>query len=389
MSLFSNDEESAAPPLSDQKPKTHLVTGATGFVGSALVLDLLAKTDDRILCIVREPDGTSATTRLRDALYPLIDGYQLNPALRPEIDNRVEAIAGNIELADCGVDQSQLPRGVEFWHSAASLQHDERRLTAIETTNVEGTTNAVKLAAALETSAFNMISTAYVAGSQEGLIGPGPQVPTCAVNAYERSKIKAEEVVVNSGVRYRICRPSIVIGHSKTMFSTSSDGMYGMLRHLTKYARLLERAEPGSSKTYQTSVVANSASAIDLVPVDHVAHEAVALHQADAPQGYYHLTNPTPPTVGFSLDIVFQVAGLRPPKKVQDPSLLSAIDLKFHDRIDFYSSYLNSPKLFDRSTTEEALGTEAAPGFALEDSLSAYCQWYVDEYALVPSAPSA
>ena len=41
---------------------THLVTGATGFVGSALVLELLRCTEDRVVCIVR-PSQLDASTR--------------------------------------------------------------------------------------------------------------------------------------------------------------------------------------------------------------------------------------------------------------------------------------------------------------------------------------
>ena len=43
-------------------------------------------------------------------------------------------------------------------------------------------------------------------------------------NQYERSKVDAEAVMADSNLHYRVFRPSIVIGHSRTLAAESSMG---------------------------------------------------------------------------------------------------------------------------------------------------------------------
>ena len=47
---------------------THFVTGATGLVGSAVVLELLQRTTDDVFCLVR-PGSEDVTARLRSVLH--------------------------------------------------------------------------------------------------------------------------------------------------------------------------------------------------------------------------------------------------------------------------------------------------------------------------------
>ncbi|WP_437900207.1 SDR family oxidoreductase [Sorangium sp. So ce124] len=48
--------------------EAHLVTGATGFIGGALVLELLRRTDDDIVAMVR-PGDTGAVERFRQSIH--------------------------------------------------------------------------------------------------------------------------------------------------------------------------------------------------------------------------------------------------------------------------------------------------------------------------------
>lgn len=376
---FSSESQRQTIRVQSTGTSTHVVTGATGFVGSAIVLELLARTEnDEVVGIVRVGNGQNPTQRLRQILHPLVDGYGLPKSLVDAIDRRVTAVAGDLEQRHCGV-AVQVPGRVEFWHSAASLHYQDRHRKQIERTNVGGTKNALDLANELDTECFNMVSTAYVAGSQRGLIEAEGAGVENVNNLYERSKVEAERAVTASDINYRVLRPGVVVGHSKTRHTTSTDGLYGFVRSLAKFGRILERSQPGLSQRLALTLVTEPQGTIDLVPIDHVAREAVALWQSGAPPDYYHLTNPTPPRIGDTVDAAFKAAGLRVPRQVDDRDLQNETDLKLQTRVDFYASYLNNPKRFDRSNVFQILGEAAEKGFLMDSAvLDSFCEWYVE-----------
>ena len=75
---------------------SHVVTGATGFVGSALVLKLLQDTNDTITCIVRSKQSQTAQMRLLQKLHYAAELYALPKSIHKEIDTRCNAIEGDL-----------------------------------------------------------------------------------------------------------------------------------------------------------------------------------------------------------------------------------------------------------------------------------------------------
>lgn len=368
----------------------NLITGATGFVGSAVALELLSRPNTTVVGIVRGADNATATGRLQSTLHDLIGGYELNDQLHDAVEKRVTALAGDVTHKRCGINLETLDQHglgnhepIEFWHCAASLKFQDRHRKEIETTNITGTANVLSLAGALSTRCFNSVSTAYVAGSRAGLIPAEPARSGLENNLYERSKIAAEKLVTESGLTYRILRPGVVIGHSATRHAISDDGMYGFLRNLIKYARVLDRTRVGLASEHEASLVASRTGTLDLVPVDFVAADAVGLSTANAPQGIYHLTNPLSAEIKEVLEVCFDTAGFPPPLCVEKPDGLGAVDRKLYERMSFYNSYLVNPKTFDRSTVNKVLGRDAKAGKVLNrDELEGLCLWYVDHHKL-------
>lgn len=357
----------------------HLMTGATGFVGSAIALELLAEPENEITGIVRVADGRNPTLRLRTTLHELIDAYALPSSLHAAVDTRVHATPGDVTETSCGVPPERYLHGCEFWHCAASLQYQDRHKEHIDRTNVTGTLHAMQLARALPARRVNLVSTAYVAGSRSGLVAPVEARVEGLNNHYERSKVAAEDIAARSELPLRILRPAIVIGHSLTRHALNFNGMYGFLRGLGKFRGALERTQPGLAKRVELRLRADPDGDMGLVPVDHVAQEAAALSRLDAPAGIYHLTNPTPPTIGLAIETTFRVAGLRPPELVGPGVELGALDRKLQQGVDFYNSYLVHPKVFDRSGTDSVLGAAAAPGLHLDrKALHAFCDWFME-----------
>lgn len=365
-----------------RRARTHVVTGGTGFVGSALILELLARTEGTVVAIARPKADQSPRERIQQTLEELIDGYELPSCLRHAVATRVTVIPGDIEQVSCGVTASVMAvlRGAEFWHCAASLQYMDRHREQIERTNVLGTTHVVQLARRSQSPMFNMVSTAYVAGSRRGDIPAEEPDIELVNNCYERSKVMAEEVVLSSGLAARILRPSIVIGHSRTHYSTSTDGLYGFIRNLTKFRNALERTQVGLASSLDVSIEVHAEGRVDLVPIDSVVEDAVGLSNAGAAPGYYHLTNSTPPFVKDAVTGCFELSGLATPHLVSNRETMSEVDLKLQQRIDFYSSYLINPKRFDRASVEGVLGENARSGTDLEgDAFREYCEWFLDK----------
>ena len=361
---------------------THVITGITGFVGSAISLKLLLYSNDVVIGIVRTNNGMKPTQRLHDVLHPLVDAYGLPARLHQAVDERVTAAPGDVWEPGCGVVDHTHLQGAEFWHCAASLQYQDRHREIIERTNIQGAAHALQLARALGCQRFNLISTAYVAGCRSGSIPAGKAKLDGVNNHYERSKVQAENLALASNMPVRILRPGIVIGHSQTRHALNFNGLYGFLRGLVKFRGAMERAQPGLPERLQVKMRVDPEGDLGLVPVDHVAYEAAALSLVDAAPGFYHLTNPTPPTIGDAVQATFTEAGLQPPTLVEETSRLSAIDRKLQQRLDFYSSYMINPKVFDRSSTDAVLGSQAAPGLSMDgERLASFCQWYIERLA--------
>ncbi len=269
----------------------HLVTGATGFLGSAIVLELLDRHPyDTVTCLIR-----GSAEGLTTHLWNCAAAYG-RAGLGEHFASRVATITADV------TDPRSLERITgrfdAVWHSAGSLRWDEQAREQTTAVNLGGTANMVALARRCQAQDFTYLSTAYVAGSTGR---PAPEVPAAAQAArspYEASKIGAEAVVLAAeGPRCRILRPSIVVGHSLTQAAPGTRaGFYGVVEILRRTAR---RGDPGPALLdFRDDAVTN------MVPIDTVAREAVDLHQAKA-FGIFHLTHPEP--IG-SQDAVLAIA---------------------------------------------------------------------------------
>ena len=93
-----------------------LLTGATGFVGSEVLVRYLRRTEHRVYALVRGGDPAEAAQRLRDAVAPL--GAEL-PA------DRVVAVPADLERDGLGLDPDRRDRlageVTDIVHAAASV----------------------------------------------------------------------------------------------------------------------------------------------------------------------------------------------------------------------------------------------------------------------------
>ncbi|MGE0222321.1 MAG: SDR family oxidoreductase [Acetobacteraceae bacterium] len=352
----------------------HLVTGGTGFVGGALILELLDRTDDPVIGLAR-PGGEDAHQRLIASLRHAALAYGRDPDTVPL--GRVIGIPGDVTQPGCGVAVSDL-RADMLWHSAASLRYEDRYAPQIRATNVDGVANVLTLARRTGVAVINAVSTAYVAGRQEGILAEVPQQHEAAQNHYERSKIEAEAMVrAARDFAVRILRPSIVVGHSATRAATTFSGLYGFARQMLAYHGILERMQKGLARNRRMKIRAGDDAPLDLIPVDAVAAQAVHIGLKPCSEGIYHLTQTHPPTVGQAIRAVARHAGFPEPEFVDADTPLEWLDDQFDKRLEFYSGYIRTRRVFDRSRADAALGNRLDLHRALP-SVDSLLSWYMD-----------
>lgn len=337
--------------LAGMKPHV-LVTGATGFVGAALVLELLEQTDSRVTCMVREREGTPPIDRLRAQLLQAMTHYE-STYLEQDMIDRVDVLVGDLTDPQLSEQASRLGRVDSVWHSAASLKYRDRDMDEVRLHNVNGTAHVVELAEAAGAAEINHISTAYVSGLRSGVI-PEERVPvgTETNNQYERSKVDGEAVMAESGLHHRVFRPSIVIGHSRTLAADSSMGVYGFLREMDRFVRAVR--DPSELPTL--TINADTTTGINLIPVDLVVSSAVSIAKSDSREHYFHLTNGAEAIVRDCLPVVCELYGLPTPRFTTDASELGPVDRILARYLDFYLPYLGGERVFDRTNTDAVVG---------------------------------
>jgi nucleoside-diphosphate-sugar epimerase len=355
-----------------------LVTGATGFIGGALVLELLAETDRNLLCLVRPQGGVSAEERLREALREAAHAYDRTDLL-DAIDARCEAVPGDLSQPEEAV-KSFAGRDVDtVWHVAASLNFHERARSSTIRQNVDGTRTVLEMGRDGAARHHVQFSTAYVAGIRTGTILEQPAgEPEAVNNPYEESKVRAEMLVAQvTDRRTWICRPSIVIGNSRTLATLSTAGIYDSVSNLDLGKRV---GLPEMLGDRPLHVVREPSSPVNLIPVDAVVRNAMRIRFSQSDSGIFHLTNSTPPRLDDVSRVICEALDVTPPVYVDSEEPLIPLEkmLKDDPRNQFWEPYLNNRRDFDLTNTDAVVGPEAST-FPLDDAqLRPYIDWFVE-----------
>jgi thioester reductase-like protein len=256
-----------------------LLTGATGFLGMDALARLIERgEEEQIAVLVRASDQAGAEQRLREVLARLYDRV-------PDAADNVRALRGDLLEPGLGLsarDRAQVIDSVDrIVHCAASISF-ELPLQQARDINVRGVERMLELAREVAASGrlrrFVHVSTAYVSGRHAGEFGEHDlDVGQEFRNTYERSKHEAEMLLRGqaSELPLAVARPSIVVGHSASGWTSAFNVLYWPMR-------AFERG-------LLSEVPAREDSIVDFVPVDYVTDGILALLDAEDAHGTYNL----------------------------------------------------------------------------------------------------
>jgi len=335
----------------------YFVTGATGFIGRNLVQRLLHR-EGTVYALVRAGS--------RGRLEELRTAWGADGA-------RVVPIAGDLAQPALGVSEEDLLtlRGeVDHFFHLAAIYDMAAGAEAQEIANVEGTRHAVELAGAIEAGCFHQISSIAVAGLYKGewredMFEEAEKLDT---HPYFRTKHESERVVREESRRpWRVYRPGIVVGDSRSGEIDKIDGPYYAFKLLQQARRVLPSWLPA---------VGIEGGEINIVPVDYVADAIDHIaHKPGLDGQAFSLTDPAPKRAGEMINLFARAAdapqaALQLDSGVTDPATsLVKTGLRFFppakrvmkvglDQIGIPAgvlTYFSYPTHFDSTNAEAAL----------------------------------
>lgn len=330
------------------------MTGATGLLGGYLLRDLLL--DGRDVAVLARGDRRRSPTERVAALL-----RRWEEELGKRLPHPV-VLEGDLTRPACGVDAATL-RWIgghcdEVLNNAASLAfHGPDRDAEPWRTNVGGTAAILDLVRAAGVRHLHHVSTAYVCGLRTGMVAEDElDCGQVFGTDYERSKMEAERLVraATDLDSVTVLRPSIIVGDSRTGFTSTYHGLFAVLR---MGHTLLTRVMKGSTSgpALLTLMGVSPEHSKNFVPVDWVSEVAVRiLGRREARGQTYHLTHPQPltmDTVGrlvqaavesYSQDAAPNDPDLRDEQWFAD-SLLTQLKV--------YESAIRNDPVFDRTHT--------------------------------------
>ncbi|MGV9331683.1 SDR family oxidoreductase [Nocardia sp. NPDC003726] len=248
---------------------TYIVTGGTGFLGRRVVQDLLDHDAEAIVhVLVRETSLGKFTD--------IASGWRGA--------ERVYALIGDLTAEGLGL-ACEAPQADHIVHLGAVYDMTADEDTA-HAANVTGTRSVLALATELG-AVLHHVSSVAVAGDHKGKFFEedfdlGQQL----TSPYHRTKFAAEKLVRESrGVRWRVYRPAIIVGDSRTGEMDKIDGPYYFFGAIARLATLPS----------DLPLPLPDLGATNIVPVDYVSAAMGELIRRPGLDGRtFHLVNPEP-----------------------------------------------------------------------------------------------
>jgi thioester reductase-like protein len=206
-------------PTTLETPRRILLTGATGFLGSHMLLDLLRRSDAHVVCLVRASDEQAARERLKEALtsreLPWSD----------ELERRISVLVGDIQAERLGLSEErwqELASSVDCIVNVAAAVDFMRGYRSLRSANVLGPLTLATLATTGTIKSLHQVSTISIF-DELGIRSIAEDDPPAHVNrlfaGYETTKWAAEAILRRArdrGLSVSMYRPGGIVGHTVT-----------------------------------------------------------------------------------------------------------------------------------------------------------------------------
>jgi thioester reductase-like protein len=206
-------------PPEANPPRCVLLTGATGFLGSHLLLDLLRHSDTHVVCLVRAADDEAALGRLGDGLTR----FRL-PWSR-EVARRVTTLAGDLRQPRLGLTAerwAKLADEVDSIVNVGAAVDFLRGYPSLRQSNVLGPLTLAELAMTGRAKPLHHVSSVAVF-NELGVASMAEDDPVAHIDklaaGYDRTKWAAEAVLRRArehGLVATVLRPGGIGGHPDT-----------------------------------------------------------------------------------------------------------------------------------------------------------------------------
>lgn len=265
-----------------------LLTGATGYLGSRLLLELLERSQAKIYCLVRPSSGSEPYARLRSVMTAYF-----GRGIGGRMEGRVRVIAGDLEQEGLGLnagDYTLLREQIDsIVHCGAEVRHFGEP-EYFRRVNVDSTERLLALGRGKPDFRFHYISTLGIpedlamSGQWDSFTAGGAyNYSSHIANVYTHSKLEAEKRAVQAceeeDVPVTVYRVGNLSCDSRTgVFQTNigSNAFYRMLKAML----LLGRAPRVNWQ-------------VDITPIDYAGEAIAALLLQNRTVGrMFHICNP-------------------------------------------------------------------------------------------------
>ncbi|WP_139828949.1 thioester reductase domain-containing protein, partial [Mycobacterium riyadhense] len=323
----------AAPTLPgpSAEVRTVLLTGATGFLGRYLVLQLMQQmelVDGKLICLVRASSGEEARRRLDHI-------FDSDPALARCFGelavNHLEVIAGDKGEPQLGLDQAtweRLASTVDLIVDAAAVVNGILSYPALFLPNVVGTAELIRLALTAKLKPYTYVSTVNVGDQIEPsaftedadirVISPARTIDTSAANGYGNSKWAGEVLLreANDGCGL----PVAVFRCGMILADTTYAGQLNVSDTVTRMVLSVMATGLAPRSFYHLGPDGDRQRAhFDGLPVEFVA-EAISTLGAQLGYGFqtYHVMNPHDDGVGLDEYVDWLIEAGYPIERIDD-----------------------------------------------------------------------